>query len=87
MIKIVNSNLDRHVKNRHTREGGYPHVDTTTFKNGFPIKDFGNDGSQNNFFANSTIIVYFFIDIFSHISQCGTFILKSFKIIMFETRS
>jgi hypothetical protein len=32
------------VKNRHTREGGYPFTIQLLEKNGFPIKYFGNDG-------------------------------------------
>ena len=37
-------NFHELVKSRHTREGGYPLTIQLLEKNGFPTKDFGNDG-------------------------------------------
>jgi FAD:protein FMN transferase len=51
------------VKSRHTREGGYPWTIQLPEKNGFPIKDFGNDGLKKTFYE--TIIFSFFLPVFS----------------------
>jgi len=47
MLDLINTlNYDGLVKNRHTREGGYPESLQQVEKTGFPIKDFGNDGMK-----------------------------------------
>jgi hypothetical protein len=45
-------NKDGLVKSRYTREGGYPWTIQLLEKNGFPIKDFGNDDLKTDFLRN-----------------------------------
>ena len=48
-INYLVINNSRLVKSRHTREGGYPWTIQILKKNGFPIKEFGNDSSNRLF--------------------------------------
>jgi hypothetical protein len=43
------------VKSRYLREGGYPWTIQIPEKNGFPIKDFGNDGLKKGFYETINI--------------------------------